>query len=80
MHCSPLPWADRNRSLNPPDPVEYGQVAGLLDFGFFVKYVLADDRVVLFHLQLVCLGAFVLAGRIVMACACTGDQFDFFTY
>lgn len=53
---------------------------GLLDFGFFIDNVLANDRVEFLDFHLVGHISLVLAGRVVMSRPSRRNQFDFFSH
>jgi hypothetical protein len=52
----------------------------LSDFGFFIKYVLANGRIVLFGLHLFGMQTLVLCHGVVVTTTSTGDEFDFVTH
>jgi hypothetical protein len=49
----------------------------LLDFGFFVDHMLANNRVVFFKFELVRSVTLVFSGRVEVTSARAGDQTDF---
>ena len=54
--------------------------ADLLDLGFFVRYVLAHDGIILFDLHLFRHGAFILGSGVKVAGTGTGHQANFFAH
>jgi hypothetical protein len=77
---APLQQSRRNAASRRFYFGELGRVtarAALLDLRFFVRDVLAHDRIELLRFQFVRMQALVLGGRIVMTRARRRDQFDF---
>jgi hypothetical protein len=70
----------RHKKQNPPAAgFEISKlIEALLDLRFFIRNVLASNRIVLLQFQLVRHGALVLAGRVVMSGTGAGHEFDLF--
>lgn len=59
---------------------EIARSADLLDFGFLVDHMLADDGIELLDLHFIRHGALVLGSSVEMTCSGAGNQFDFISH